>query len=874
MSTLIPTGFDNITVLRGSKYIGVWDWEDCDFTGMTATVKIKNIHPDFTDVKNVYEVGTVTVCPLDVDNNPYINRIQIELSKEDTLKFAIPEEESFKYDDESGYYSILNIVLNDGTVVLTANVKVVNSLEAETLDFLLDEKDEAIIINTKLDAVLLRYDEFISTRDNLIDIVIPEAMNTYAQKLEQYNLNHDEKVQILEDIATIVGQDKNIVNQDKLDVESMKQNVQDNKDSVSDMKTAIETMLDTFDDRFLGRKDADPLVDNDGDPLEIAALYYNDIAKELRFYNGVSWDSPVAAAQTYAQQASQSASDANTSKLAAKTSEDNAKNSEDIASQKALEASQSADSANTSKLAAKTSEDNAKLSEETAIQKALEASQSADSVSEDRIVVEQLESSVQSLALQVTNDKQAVSLDKQTVLNAKTDVETIRDSLQASVNDIANKVNISDVQDLLNSTDPTKPLSANQGRILKGFIDNINTVLNSDDTTLDELQEIVNFIKQNKSILDTLGISNIAGLQSALNAKADKTEVYTKTILDLKISTQQFDKPSKGPLFIKVSPSSIKIPAGLKLTVGAESFKVVSDYTLTLASNLLVPETKTAGTDYYVYAKSDATFYISSNENITTDRQIGGFHYGLVGETEAATGNKTEADMVKIRGINAYSFWDLKYRPTASPKGMVCIGKKWYDIYLLNSEHIANGTSKAGLLIAAGATTNGRAIPKIPLEYGGNGTLNFGKFTWYQALEIAKAHGKELIPYSEFPTIAYGVSEGASSSTNGYETVAGKIEHYPYLTSKYGIEQATGVQWIWGADVGGNYPTTDWAWRDNTDSRGQIYSTSNNPTAVLLGGNRAYGVNAGSRASYWSVCVWLSYWDIGCRFACAHLELE
>lgn len=768
-SKIIPVGFDNITILRGSKYVGVWDWEDCDFEGRTATIKIKNIHPDFKDKKNAWEVGTARVEPLDIDGNPYKGRVEIELTKEETFLLSIPEEEEFLYDEEGGYYSVLNIILDDGTVILSANVKVINSLEVETLDYLVDEKDKAAIINEKLDNILLKNDEYIFARDNLIDVVIPEALNTY-------NLNHTEKVQILEDIATIVGQDKNVVGQDKLDIETMKQNVQDNKDSVTSMKDAIEIMLDTFDDRFLGKKDSDPTTDNDGEPLSIAAIYYNEIDKELKFYNGVSWDSPVAATQTYAQQ--------------------------------------------------------------------------------------------------VANDKQAVSLDKQTVLNAKTDVETIRDSLQASVNNIANKVNISDVQDLLTSTDSTKPLSANQGRILKGFIDNINTVLNSDDTTLDELQEIVNFIKQNKSILDTLGISNIAGLQSALNAKADKTEVYTKTILDLKISTQQFDKPSRGPLFIKVSPSSIKIPAGLKLTVGEESFKVVSDYTLTLASNLLVPETKTAGTDYYVYAKANGTFYISSNKNITTDRLIGGFHYGLVGESEAATGNKTEADMVKIRGINAYSFWNLKYRPVANSEGMVCIGKKWYDIYLLNSEHITNGTSKAGLFIAGGIASTGRAIPKIPLEYGGNGTITYGKFTCFQACEIAKAHGKELISYAEFPTIAYGVLEGVSSSTNAYEVVAGKIEHYPALTSKYGIEQATGVQWIWGADLANGYGTTDFAWKDNADGRGQIYSTSNSPTAVVFGGDRGSGVNAGSRASYWSNYVWHSYWSFGCRFACDHLELE
>mgnify|MGYP000843621795 CR=1 FL=1 len=57
---------------------------------------------------------------------------------------------------------------------------------------------------------------------------------------------------------------------------------------------------------------------------------------------------------------------------------------------------------------------------------------------------------------------------------------------------------------------------------LKNLIDNINRILQSDDTDLDQLQEIVDYIKQNKHILSTLGISNIAGLVDALAAKADK----------------------------------------------------------------------------------------------------------------------------------------------------------------------------------------------------------------------------------------------------------------------------------------------------------------------------------------------------------------
>lgn len=86
----------------------------------------------------------------------------------------------------------------------------------------------------------------------------------------------------------------------------------------------------------------------------------------------------------------------------------------------------------------------------------------------------------------------------------------------------------------LTSTDTDKTLAANQGFILKGYIDNLNTAINnineiltSNDTTLDELQEIVNYIKTNKTVLETLAITNIAGLETALNTltnnKLDKS---------------------------------------------------------------------------------------------------------------------------------------------------------------------------------------------------------------------------------------------------------------------------------------------------------------------------------------------------------------
>ena len=105
------------------------------------------------------------------------------------------------------------------------------------------------------------------------------------------------------------------------------------------------------------------------------------------------------------------------------------------------------------------------------------------------------------------------------------------------------------IVDNLISTDTDKTLAANQGMVLKGYIDNLNTaiddineLLTSDDTTLDELQEIVNYIKSNKTVLETLAINNIAGLETALNNltnnKADKTTMTTE--LGKKVNDSDF----------------------------------------------------------------------------------------------------------------------------------------------------------------------------------------------------------------------------------------------------------------------------------------------------------------------------------------------
>lgn len=246
---------------------------------------------------------------------------------------------------------------------------------------------------------------------------------------------------------------------------------------------------------------------------------------------------------------------------------------------------------------------------------------------------------------------------------------------------------------------------------------------------------------------------------------------------------------------------------------------------------------KVAGTDYCVYEQK-GTYIISDNENIKNATKIGGFHYGLISEDFEAQNNIDEKHAFNIAGINAYSIWDDKHRPICDPKGMVHIKKAniWVDIYLCNSEFETKGTSKAFGAILAGDAGEGRKLP--------NGNANF-KYEDFEA--VGKLFDKRMLTKDEFQIAMDGVKENVSAE----DLDNGTIKHIDFLTSKFGIEQATGVQWIWSADKYKDY-----------DDR-----------AVILGGDRDDGVNAGSRASSWNYYVWGADWCIGCRFACDHLKL-
>ena len=285
------------------------------------------------------------------------------------------------------------------------------------------------------------------------------------------------------------------------------------------------------------------------------------------------------------------------------------------------------------------------------------------------------------------------------------------------------------------------------------------------------------------------------------------------------------------------------VDSGLKTSqkIVALSTEYASGFAVTLPA-------LTAGSDYAVYATEDGRLIADLNwsapsgEPVGTTRKLGGFHVALTGE------------------IMPYSLWDLNYRPSCpDPRGMVCInGMFWSDIYLLGVNHHVDGTSRASVTIADGASP-----PKVPTIYGGNGSAAYANLTWFVAQDVLQSHGKRCPSWAEFSMLAFGVTEGTSV---GPDPVTTKYDGP--RRSRWGVEQATGNMWVWGADVQGN---AGGGWAAITDGRGSVYNSG--VTAVLLGADWVNAGNSGSRSASWDSSPSNSYGSLSARGLSDHLCL-
>jgi hypothetical protein len=284
------------------------------------------------------------------------------------------------------------------------------------------------------------------------------------------------------------------------------------------------------------------------------------------------------------------------------------------------------------------------------------------------------------------------------------------------------------------------------------------------------------------------------------------------------------------------------------------------------STSITMPGSPVAGTDYAIWCHPDGELEATDDHDtppVADARKVGGFHYAPGGNATGQLGGDTTPT------INAFSFWDLHWRPACpDPRGMTLVaGMFWADIYLLGADHHVNGTSAHNVTIADNSSK-----PKIPDAFGGDGSSVYDG-TWWNMAEVLASHGKRPAAYHEFAALAYGVTEaqarGNDAVTTGLGTTnTGNPNTDEEFTSKWGVIQAAGVQWVWGAEFGGASPDAPvGSWDANTQGRGSTFEVDN---VARFGGTWSDGANAGSRCSLWSVAPPAAGSSIGARGVCSH----
>lgn len=310
--------------------------------------------------------------------------------------------------------------------------------------------------------------------------------------------------------------------------------------------------------------------------------------------------------------------------------------------------------------------------------------------------------------------------------------------------------------------------------------------------------------------------------------------------------------------FIKTGAGTISLKAGARIGMGGNTIYFASETAVTMPS-------LTAGTDYAIYIchdgtlRADADFSAPSGYTTSNSRKIGGFHYAPGGNASGTSGGDTTP------AINPYSIWDLKWRPACSdPRGMALVaGNFWCDIYLCNTAPEENGTSGYNLTIADGSSP-----PKIPTDFGGDGSTAYGGFSWWEASEVMFAAGKKLLSYAEFAAAMYGTTEGVSYGSDPVTTLLRNA-----YTSRWGIMLATGNMLVWGSDFSYFPGAGSAGWKDQTQSRGKMYLSNDiGLVAAIFGGHWNHNENSGSRASGWYTNLWSSDNVIAARGSCNHLR--
>lgn len=181
--------------------------------------------------------------------------------------------------------------------------------------------------------------------------------------------------------------------------------------------------------------------------------------------------------------------------------------------------------------------------------------------------------------------------------------------------------------------------------VLQQLADRINAVLDSDDTTLDELNEIVAYIKSNKSLIDAITTSKVN--------VADIVNNLTSNVTNKPLSAAQ-------GVALKALIDAIKVPSKLSELSGDSTHRVVTD-TEKAAWNAKLDTNTLSGAveDALAQAKESGEFDGADGRGIVSILRTAG--NGAAGTTDTYTITYTDNTTSQIsvyngkNGANGYT---------------------------------------------------------------------------------------------------------------------------------------------------------------------------------------------------------------------------
>jgi len=239
---------------------------------------------------NIEEIGELKLI---ADEIVTVAGIQAEIASLSTVVDGI----SALYDD----IHVLNSLFADKEKLdsLFADKTILDSLYADkiVLDSLYADKVKLDGLFANLVQINRVYQSIVAVdrvalSANHIDVVAADItkINTVASNITNVNTvgsNITKINTVSTDIDSVVLVADNIVPNltEILQVDTLATQVAEDRSDVAAMKLAVETIYDTFDNRFLGAKLTDPIVDNDGNPLVDGAMYFNTSTNVMKVYD-------------------------------------------------------------------------------------------------------------------------------------------------------------------------------------------------------------------------------------------------------------------------------------------------------------------------------------------------------------------------------------------------------------------------------------------------------------------------------------------------------------------------------------------------------------------------------------------------------------